>query len=139
MATRDAGEPATPFGRRIELDDRISRFLLGLDDLGPQLEEFAAVGPWEPDALRVPPPRALEERLDRLIAGVQQGATGAPPRLVVHVHGRPGTGRKSLVTSLCQRRGLRLLRVDAGRLVAQAPGALDESLVVLARECALQP
>ena len=139
LATREAGDPATPFGRRIELDDRISRFLLGLDDLGPQLEELAVVGPWNLEALRVPPPGDVEERLARLVTDVQQGAPGAPPRLVVHVHGRQGSGRRSLVTAICQRCGLRLLRVDAARLAALPAASLDESLAVLAREAELQP
>ena len=139
LSARDAGEPATPFGRRIELDDRISRFLLGLDDLGPQLEEFATVGPWDADALRVLPDRDMEARLVHLVAEVQRGAPGAPPRLVVHVHGRQGTGRRSLVTAICQQRGFRLLRVDGGRFAALPAATIDESLAVLAREATLQP
>ena len=139
LAPRDAGEPATPFGRRIELDDRISRFLLGLDDLGSQLEEFAVIGPWEPEALRVPPASRTEDRLVQLVADVQRGAPGAPPRLVLHVHGRHGTGRRSLVAAICQRRGLRLLRVDTGRLATLPAAAFEESLLVLARESTLQP
>ncbi len=128
---RDAGEPATPFGRRIELDDRISRFLLGLDDLGSQLEEFAVIGPWEPEALRVPPASRTVDRLVQLVAEVQRRAPGAPPRLVLHVHGRHGTGRRSLVAAICQRRGLRLLRVDAGRLATLPAAAFEESCLCL--------
>jgi ATP-dependent 26S proteasome regulatory subunit len=138
LAAREAGDPATPFGRRIELDDRISRFLLDLDDLGPPLDEFVKIGAWEPEALHVPPPRHIEERLAQLVGGLQHGAPGAPPRLVIHVHGRQGTGRRSLVTAICQQRGLRLLRVDAARLAALPPAAFDESLIALAREPILQ-
>ena len=138
LAPREPGEPATPFGRRIELDDRISRFLLGLDDLGPPLEEFVRIGAWEPEALHVPPPRQVEERLVQLVAGVQRHAPGAPPRLVIHIHGRQGTGRRSLVTAICQQRGLRLLRVDAARLAQLPAAAFDESLTALARESILQ-
>ena len=43
---------------------------------------------------------------------------GAPSRVVVHIHGRRGSGRKSLIATVCQQRGLRLLRVDAARLVS---------------------
>ena len=32
-------------------------------DLGPALEDFVTSGPWPPDALRVRPPRHLEDRL----------------------------------------------------------------------------
>jgi AAA+ superfamily predicted ATPase len=136
---REAGEPLAPFGRRIECDDRIARFLLGLSDLGSPLEEFASTGPWELDVLRVPPPSNIEERLVRLVDEVRRDGQGAPSRLVVHVHGRYGTGRRSLVAAICQRHRLRLLRIDAARLVTLAAPALEESLLLLARESLLEP
>jgi hypothetical protein len=139
LAAREPGEPATPFGRRIEIDDRISRFLLGLGDLGPALEDFVTSGPWPPDALRVRPSGHLEDRLARLVADVQRGAPRAPQRIVIQIHGRQGSGRRSLVTSVCRRSGLPLLRVDASRLAALPAAALDDALSALARESALQP
>ena len=139
LSTRDAGESATPFGRRVELDERISRYLLGLDGLSPQMEEFATAAPWELDALRVLAPSRIEERLVRLVSDVRSSTPGAPPRLIVHLWGRPGTGRRSLVVAIAQRHDLRLLRVDAGRLAALPTTTFEESLVLLARECLLQP
>jgi hypothetical protein len=139
LAPRDTGEPATPFGRRVELDDRMSRYLLGLDDLGPQMEEFATAAPWELDGLRVLAPSGIEERLVQLVSDVRDGAPGAPPRLIAHIWGRQGTGRRSLVVAICQRHDLRLLRVDAGRLAVLPGTSFEEALVLLARECVLQP
>jgi SpoVK/Ycf46/Vps4 family AAA+-type ATPase len=139
LSPRDGGEPATPFGRRIEIDERVGRFLLGLDDLGSQLDEFASAGPWDEASLRIPPDAATEERLVRLVGQVIRRAPGAPPHLVVHVHGRPGSGRRSLVTAVCQRHNLRILRADAGRLLALPVTAIDESLRLLIREAQLQP
>jgi hypothetical protein len=139
LAARDGSEPTAAFGRRLELDDRISRYLLGLEDLGPQLEEFATVGPWDPDSMRVLPPGAIEDRLARLVADTAERAPGAPASMVVHVHGRQGSGRKSLVASIAQRRGLRLLRLDAARLASLPVQALDDALVALMRESLLQP
>jgi hypothetical protein len=138
-ALREAGELATPFGRRVELDDRIGRYLLGLEDLGPELEEFASVGRWDPGSLRATHPVALEDRLVQLIGEVQGERPGAPPSLVVHVHGREGSGRRSLVAAICDRLGLRILRVDAARLAALPPAALEDALVVLARDAILAP
>ena len=117
----------------------MSRYLLGLDDLGPQMEEFATAAPWELDVLRVLAPSGIEERLVQLVSDVRDGAPGAPPRLIAHVWGRQGTGRRSLVVATCQRHDLRLLRVDAGRLAALPATSFEESLVLLARECVLQP
>ncbi len=139
LAPRDAGEPAALLSRRIELDDRIARLLLGLDDLGAQMDEFAAAGHWEPQALRVPAPETEEGRLARLLGDVKSGAPGAPPHLVVHVHGRSGTGRRSLVAAVCRTHRLRVLRVDARRLAALAGAAFEESLLLLVRESMLQP
>jgi hypothetical protein len=139
LGPRDAGEPAAPFGRRVELDDRMSRYLLGLDDLGPQIEEFATAGPWVTDAPRVPPPADLVARLIQLLSDVRRAAPGAPPRLIVHVHGRQGSGRRPLIAAICQQHDLRLLRVDAGRLTALPTAALEEALVLLGRESVLQP
>jgi hypothetical protein len=138
LTTRDATEPSAMFGCRIELDDRIARFLLGLEDLGPQLSEFAVAGAWEPESLRVAPPQTLEDRLTQLVWNIQCSAPGAPGRVVVHVHGRQGSGRKSLIAAVCQQRGLRLLRVDAGRLLSLSGQAFDGALVALAREAMLQ-
>jgi len=139
LAQREEGEPSTPFGRRIELDDRIARFLLGLDDLGPQLEQVATTRIWEPDVLRVAPPNEVVERLSRLVGEVRQGSRSAPSHVVVQVHGRSGTGRRSLVASACEKYSLRLLRANVGKLMALPPATFEEMLNLLARESMLQP
>jgi ATPase family associated with various cellular activities (AAA) len=139
LSPRDPGEPITSFGRRIEIDDRISRFLLGLEDLGSPLEEVAVTGQWEPETLRVPPQPGSEGRLAHLVDEVRRGSPGVPSRLVIHLHGRQGTGRRSLIAAVCQRQGLRLLRVDAGRLATLPVAAFEDCLLLLARESMLQP
>jgi hypothetical protein len=138
LAPREAGEPATSLGRRIELDDRTAGFLLGLQDLGSPLGDFTVAGPWDADVLRLTPPASLEERLSRLVGEVLQKGKGAPPSLVLHLRGRYGTGRRSLVASICTQQGLRLLRVDAGRVASLGAAALEEAALLLARESSLQ-
>jgi hypothetical protein len=59
--------------------------------------------------------------------------------LIIHVHGRQGTGRRPLIAGICQRHNLRLLRVDAGRLVALPAPSVEDAIVLLAREVLLQP
>jgi hypothetical protein len=139
LSARDAGEPATPFGRRIEMDDRLSRWLLGVNDLGSPLEEVATLGPWELETLRVPPQSEIEDRLVQLIDGVRTGTPGAPSRLVVHVYGRYGTGRRSLVAAICQRHQLNILRVDVARLAVLPTAVLEETLLLITRESLLSP
>jgi winged helix domain-containing protein/ATPase family protein associated with various cellular activities (AAA) len=136
---REPGEPATSLGRRVEIDERIACYLLDLRDLGSPLEDFVALGLWNLDTLRVPPDAALEEQLARLVGDVRRGSPAAPPRALVHVYGRSGAGRRSLVAAVCQRHGLGLVRIDAGRLPSLPPGALDEALRLLERESALEP
>jgi hypothetical protein len=94
---------------------------------------------WDVDALRVPPPNEARERLIRLVGNVIQRSHGAPSHLVVQIHGRYGTGRRSLIAAACEQHGLRILRVDTGRLVGLPAAAFEESLRLLARESMLQP
>ena len=139
LAPREEGEPSTPFSRGIELDDRIARFLLGLDDLGAQLEEVSTTEAWDEDVLRVPPDVEVKERLVRLVDDVRKGLSSAPAQLVVQVHGRYGTGRRSLIASVCEHHQLRLLRVDTAKLAGLPPAAFQETLRLLTRESMLQP
>ena len=139
LPQREEGEPSTPFSRRIELDERIARYLLGLNDLGPQLEEVATTRGWEANALRVPPPDEIGERLSRMVGDVRKGSPGVPSHLVVQLHGRDGTGRRSLIGSVCEQQGLQLLRVDAAKLVGLPAAKFEETLSLLIRESMLQP
>ena len=62
-----------------------------------------------------------------------------PSHLVVQLHGRYGTGRRSLIGSVCEQQGLRLLRVDAAKLVGLPAAKFEETLRLLVRESMLQP
>jgi hypothetical protein len=134
IVAREASEPASPLGRRVELDERLSHFLLGVDDLGAQLGDVAVLGTWDADALRPRPPADVEARLVQLIGDIRAGEPASPPRVVVHMYGRYGTGRRALVAGVCERAGLQLVRVDAGRLVTLPPQAFEDALSLLARE-----
>jgi hypothetical protein len=139
FAAREAGDPNTALGRRLELDERIARYLLGLSDLGAQLEEVVSATGWDPAALQASPDPATEERLAALIAQRQRAEGAAASGLVLHVHGRQGTRRHSLIAAVCRRQALRLLPVDAGRLTGMPATTFDETLLLLAREGLLEP
>src|SRR6185503_16417311 len=139
LVPREEGEPSTPFSRRIELDDRIARFLLGLEDLGAQLDEVSTVGAWAEEVPQVEQLEDARKRLTRLVGDVSQELSYAPSHLVVHVYGRYGTGKRSLIASVCKYHGLRLLRVDAAKLAGLSSSAFEETLRLLARELRLQP
>src|SRR4030095_3166271 len=135
----EEGEPSTPFTRRIELDDRIARYLLGLDDLGPQLSQVATIGIWDPDVLRVPPAADVIERLSSLISDVRKKSRNAPSHLFIQIHGRSGAGRRSLVDAICEKHGLRLLRVNVAKLATLPTATFEEILNLLVRESILNP
>jgi AAA+ superfamily predicted ATPase len=139
LPQREEGESSTPFNRRLELDDRIARYLLQLEDLGPQLEGVATSQVWEAESLRVSPPSELRDQLNRLIDDVRKFSAGAPMHLVFQVHGRYGTGRRSLITTVCEKQKLRLLRVDAGKLAGLPAPMFEDLLQQLSRELILQP
>jgi hypothetical protein len=138
LATRDATEPSALFGCRIELDDRIARFLLGLEDLGPQLKEVASLAGWDPSVLEIAPEPVIQDRAEALIAE-SLAPGGSVSRLVVQVHGPYGSGRRSLIAGVCGRHGLRLIHVDTARLVALPSSTFDETVLLLARESLLGP
>jgi len=139
LAHREEGDPSIPFGRRIELDERIARFLLGLEDLGSPLEEITTTGDWDDEVRQVPPADDVLERLTQLVGNVRHGTAGAPLHLVVQVYGRYGTGRRSLIAAVCEQHGLQLLRVDTAKLAALPAQVFQESLRLLARESLLRP
>jgi SpoVK/Ycf46/Vps4 family AAA+-type ATPase len=74
-----------------------------------------------------------------MVGDVNKGSLSAPSHLVVQLHGRYGTGRRSLIASVSEQQGLRLLRVDAGKLVSLPAATFEETLRLLVRETMLQP
>ena len=126
---RSAGESSSTIASRVPP---------GLERPGTAARGRCAVGGWDLRPCGRRRIRGSEDRLAALVAD-PPASGGAPSRLVVHVHGRSGTGRRSLIAEVCKRRALRLIRVDAGRLVALPTAAFDETLLLLAREPLLEP
>ena len=137
----DAGEPATPFGRRIELRRPHRRaILLGAERSRARRSRTSpSIGPWELDAParaaaepnRGPPRPPVDDAPAR--------RAGTPPRLVLHIHGRYGSG-----PALARHRNLPAPPPAAASRRCRpphrvAPAALDEALLLLARESMLEP
>ena len=139
FASREAGDPVTAFGRLLELDERIACYLLGLSDLGTRLEEVSAATAWDAAALHGSTEAVTEARLGALVAEGPRTQGDGSSGLVLHVHGRPGTGRRALIAGVCRRSALRLVPVNAARLVGLAGPAFDDTLSLLAREPLLEP
>ncbi len=67
-------------------------------------------------------PVDLRTRLAELVRAHCRGEVAPARRLLCHVHGPEGTGRRTLAASLCKAAGVPLLAADARDLVAGAQG-----------------
>ncbi len=118
----------------IRLDDRITAFLLQT----PQLDE--SVSDWvkliaRPDRSEGTPSTEFRDRTMRLIESCFSGGE-ACVRPLIHLHGRKGSGRRSLAVFAAARIGLPILIADARRMPTMNPA---EVLWRLGRESLLLP
>jgi ATP-dependent 26S proteasome regulatory subunit len=118
----DASQPSPPLlARYLKPDPRVVQFLLGSDEIdialrgavqavasGRGLDELPMDAPTRQACRQAGPP-----------------AENGSPAPVLLLHGRAGSGRRSLAQALCRERGLPLLVVDVGRLAALEASAGD--------------
>jgi len=99
----------------LKLDDRIAAFLLQTPQLDGCLADWVEI---VPPAGRLSPaavPDEIRDRTLRFIAGCFAGGeTSARP--LIHLYGRPGSGRRSLAADACEQVGLPLLVADVRRM-----------------------
>ncbi|HET7461540.1 MAG TPA: AAA family ATPase [Longimicrobium sp.] len=132
-------DPHSPSGssglaRILRVDPRIVHYLLGHDGLDPRLAGLA-----ELHAADASDPAVEDEARDALLAfaGRWAAAEGARPRVVLHLHGPAGVGKREMARALAGRLGAPALEVDGARLAARGDEA--EALLRLAfRESLLQ-
>ncbi|MGA7410474.1 MAG: ATP-binding protein [Bryobacteraceae bacterium] len=127
-------DPHSPSGSSglaefLKLDPRMCEFLLGGDHIDARLAGQVRV--WRPGASEryVPVDCEIVAGLRRLIA--RQLAPDNPQRrkLVLHLHGPQGAGKRELALYLCREFGCPLLQTDAELLLAS--GSQAESLLRL--------
>jgi len=124
------GETTLP-AKFVRVDERISRYLIGINEIDRRLRSFASI--YRPGAALqdVLLPAELKERLLRLAAGDGE----IPP--VYHFHGTAGAGKRTAAMAVCGEIGMPLLIVEAKPLLAaETPAA--ESLPLVFREGRLQ-
>ena len=119
----------TPGARPLRLDERVADYLRGVNRIDERIADLLRP---LPPALLAPPHRDLVERLDlSLESSVSQG-----PWPVLNLTGPSGAGKRAVARTLCDRLGLQLYGLDAGRLPAPGPER-QEMLRLLEREAIL--
>jgi len=122
--------------RFLRLDPAILNFLLGANGVDPSLD--AAVSIVSPEAAAgdgMADPE-LARRLQLLIErhlGTTQSATG---RLVLNLHGAPGTGARELALAICRQYRWKLLCIDLEQLL-DAQADAERQLRLALRQCVL--
>ena len=122
--------------RALRLDDRIVGLLLDSSEVDSALAGWTEL--WIPsdEAVRTPVAPDIRERTVRLaLSCFNNGAADVRP--ILHLHGRPGCGRRSLAQFVCGELGLPLLIADVRRIPSRAARA--DALWRLGREALLQP
>jgi SpoVK/Ycf46/Vps4 family AAA+-type ATPase len=129
-------EPANPkppsLARYLRLDPRILAFLLGSDVVDPQIASYAgcvaSIGGDVPNTMTT----GLSEFIERAVRLYQISG-----RLLLHLHGPKGVGKRTWAGALCARLRIRLLVVDGGALIAASASKFEVLVRSIAREAVL--
>jgi hypothetical protein len=128
-STPDPPLPAQP----LKLDGRITRFLLGSDEIDPHIRPFAAR--FEPrPATHV----LMDAELQQRLAGLAHSAWAAHGA-VVHLSGPYGVGKQQAAEAICRDRAQRLLTVDSDLLAERDSEEFEHGVTLILREAVLQP
>lgn len=124
--------------RLLKLDDRIVNFLLGFEQIDSRLEKIAQLIPPQNRFNQVATDEGIQTRVRNIVHTNFTKAETARQNVVFYLHGTYGSGRHSLVKSICQDLKLNLLTADLEKMLANQV-AFEEILWSLGRELLLQP
>jgi ATP-dependent 26S proteasome regulatory subunit len=133
----EASPEGSSLSRPLKLDERVAEFLMGRRQMDPQLDGMARL------VLPGAEPRSVvvdEDLAERLFTFVEAcwGIESEPRRVVIHLRGPLGAGKRALAESVCGRGGLALVVADLEKLLnGTLPFA--EGVYRLGREAVLQP
>ncbi|MCP2257165.1 ATPase family associated with various cellular activities (AAA) [Streptoalloteichus tenebrarius] len=91
-------------------DPRIARYLMDDDALDETVAGVVSVVGGPPGLADLILPPELDKQLGRLAEWLRDD----PRSVVISLHGRPGSGRRSVAAALCADAGIPLLRADVG-------------------------
>lgn len=120
----------------LEVDARICQFMLGGDRCDSRLTGIVDLSHTEPGTELPPLDASVISGVTRLISRFAPAPGSSRHKLVIHLHGPEGAGRRALALYLCGTINARLLTVDVSILAARADG--EALLRVAFREALLQ-
>jgi SpoVK/Ycf46/Vps4 family AAA+-type ATPase len=123
--------------RILELDARVCDFLLGGERIDPRLAGIADLTHPGAEADSPPVDASIASGAAALVDHFLQAQASDRRKLVVHLHGPDGVGKRALATFLCRKINTLVLTVDATLLAARGPDA-EGLLRVAFREGLLQ-
>jgi winged helix domain-containing protein/ATPase family protein associated with various cellular activities (AAA) len=139
---RKVTDPNSPSGssglaQLLELDPRICQFLLGGGQIDARLAGQAQIYRPNRDADPAPVDSAIITGVENLVERYLAQENADKRKLVLHLHGPRGVGKRELALELCRRFNGCLLNIDVELLLAKGPEG--ESLLRAAfREALLQ-
>ena len=132
------GDEAPLPARSLKLDEMITGHLLGADGESREIAACCGLIATPVDLRKLRWPESLTGRLVEAAREHLQSSTLSPRRMIYHLRGPGGTGRKSLAAGICRALGVKLLDVDVAELLLRAHD-FEESLRRILREGLLQP
>jgi SpoVK/Ycf46/Vps4 family AAA+-type ATPase len=133
----DGDEGPLP-ARSLKLDEMITGHLLGAGGESREIAASCGLVTTPVDLRKLRWPESLTGRLVEAAREQLQRSTHAPRRMIYHLRGPGGTGRKAMAAGICHALGVKLLDVDVAELLMRAHD-FEESLRRILREGLLQP
>lgn len=124
--------------RLLKLDDRMVNYLLGIAGVSKDLITCCRVLTPAAELRGLRGSESLKTRLVEVTRNHLQTASPSSRRLIYHLYGPYGTGKKSLALGLCAEIGVPVLMVNL-REVLLRPQPFEDTMRAAFREAVLQP
>jgi SpoVK/Ycf46/Vps4 family AAA+-type ATPase len=124
--------------RLLQLDERMSSYLLGAGGVGREVAACARLASASFELSHLRWPEELKSRLLTVAREHLERPRASERLLVYHFHGAEGAGKKSLAAALCKELDVPLLVIDLRRVLMHGRD-FEATIAALFREAVLQP
>lgn len=125
--------PETLLARALRVEERITRYLLGSDEITPNLAGMATLTESKCTMEQLVLPAEMKSKLLAIIGP----AASSKPAPLMHLRGSYGCGRHSTAEAVCRQLGRKILHFDVARLPAPQDLSPVIAFALLAREARL--